>query len=163
MTTASSNAEGTAPDTGRARAWSRAEGGRAARQVGYAFAVVLNLGLLYVVRNLANWDLLPFLTDDFEAVVDVISLSMLVSAAANAAYIAIDARWFRALGELVSLSVSLVAIRRTRQVFPFELSDDWEQLVRVALIVAIVATVIGLVAAAVRLLTEAGRLVSGDS
>lgn len=54
-----------------------------ARKSGYGVAVVVNATLLVFVINLLDWELLPFLTEGFEAVVPWISLSLVASLVAN--------------------------------------------------------------------------------
>lgn len=60
----------------------------------------------------------------------------------------------RALGDVVTTSVGVVAMVRIWQVFPFDVDSDtsgWGLLLRVLLAVGIIGSVIGIVTALVRL------------
>lgn len=60
---------------------------RLGNQVGYGIAIGLSALLLYVVQNLEEWDVLPFLTDEFGEVVPWISASLILGILAYTAYI----------------------------------------------------------------------------
>lgn len=127
---------------------------RVGRRFGLGIAIAINVFLLYVVLNLTSWDVLPFLTADFDSVVPWISFSLIVTIAANLVYMVNDDFRLKAFGDMITTLVSLVVTWRVLQVFPFDFSAyefSWDVLVRVVLIVAIVGTFAGAVAAAVRL------------
>lgn len=127
-----------------------------AKKFGYGVAVVVNAALLVVVINLLDWDLLPFLTEEFGAVVPWISLSLVASIAANLVYQFDDRPTVRAAGDVATSALSLIATYRLLEVFPFDFSSqrfDWGTVVRVLLVVAMVGAGIGILAAL-------GRLVS---
>jgi hypothetical protein len=133
---------------------------RSGRRVGYIIAIVINVVLLYVVNNLLAWGL-PFLTDDFSEVVPLISLSLLVSVAANTLYLFVDTPVVKSATQIAVNSVSIVATVAVLRVFPFDFSDyafDWAIVARILLIVAIVGTGIAIVVDVAKLATgTAGR------
>jgi hypothetical protein len=127
---------------------------RVGRRFGFGIAVVINVALLVVVQNLTSWDVLPFLTTEFDSVVAWISLSLIVGIVANFLYIVNDDQRLRSVGDLVTNLVSLVVTWRVFQVFPFDFSAyefDWDLVARIILVVAIVGTFAGAIAAVTRL------------
>lgn len=130
----------------------------AARRTGYAFAAVINAVLLYLVNSWPGWDVLPFLTGDFEEVLWLVNLSLWAGLVANLLYIAYDGRWFRSLGETVTNAITLVVIVRVWQVFPFDFggADAWVVLFRIAIVVGIVGSAIAAVVNLVRVLRPVG-------
>ena len=118
---------------------------RAARRFGYGVAVAVNLALLIIVNNVLAWGWFSFLTDDFEEVVPIVSLSLVAGAVGNLAFIVFDERWFKSIGEIVMAVFSMAATVRVYQVFPFDFTAydfDWEPVARGILIVAMVGIVI---------------------
>lgn len=119
----------------------------ASRRVGYAVAVVVNGVLWYAINLWPGWDRAPFLTSETRQVLTWINASILVSVAANLVYLARDPRWLKALGDLVTTSVGLVALVTIWQVFPVDVVSDtsgWGLVARVLLLVAIVGSIIGI-------------------
>jgi hypothetical protein len=138
-------------------------GKRNITRFGYAIAVVVNLVLLFIVNCLLAWGWIPFLTDDFEQLLPILNLSLVVGAGANFAFIFYSASWFRSVGQIVQSIISLFVIVDTLKVFPFDFSPynvDWAMITRGALIVGGVAVSIGLIAESVKLIRA---LVPGDS
>ena len=99
---------------------------RAGRRFGYTVAIAVNVGLIYVVQNLLEWDWIPFLTGDFEQLVGIVTVSLVASAVANLLWIAYDGAWFRSAGQLMLNAIGLAVAIRTYRVFPFDLSSGWE-------------------------------------
>jgi hypothetical protein len=125
-----------------------------ARRFGYLVAVLVNVVMLVVVNNILDWGWLPFLTDDFEAVVWLINLSLTASILANLAYMAYDPVWFRSITQVVLNLISIAVLVTMWQVFPFDFSAyefAWDTLVRFVLVLGIVGTVIGTVAELVKM------------
>lgn len=138
----------------RSRRESDNPGGPGAR-VGYLIAIAINGVLLYVVRHLVEWDIVPFLTDDFDQVVPIISLSLMASLIVNGLRLLGVPEWFALLGDLVSTTISLVATLRIYSVFPFDFDDDgvpWDLVVRGLLLIAIFGTAVALIVVLVKLL-----------
>lgn len=141
-----------APDTTRTS--------RGTRQVGYVVAVVVNAVVLFIVNNLLGWDLLPWLTDEFQELLPLISLSIVVNIVVYAIYLAYDTPWFKSLTQIGTAAIGLAVAIRTWQVFPFDFSAysfNWEAVTRVVLIIATVGICIGIVAEAVKLIALADR------
>jgi hypothetical protein len=72
---------------------------RSARRVGYVLGLAINLLLLWLVTVDPGWRFVPFLTEDFVAVLGLVIVSLLVGAAINLVYLAADPRWLKHLGE----------------------------------------------------------------
>jgi len=124
------------------------------KRFGYFVAVVVNLVLLWVVQNILTWDVAPFLTDDFEILIPITSVSLLFGAAINLAYVWFDTAWFKALTQMISAGIAMAVAIRTYQVFPFDFSAydfGWAGLTRIVLIVAIAGTAIAIVVEFIKL------------
>jgi hypothetical protein len=119
---------------------------RGARRLGYAIAIGVQTSLLIVVNNLVEWDLLPFITEEFNELVPYINVSLVAGMAVNAMCIVFDPRWFRSLTQVVLNVISLVVIVQTYRIFPFDFSGsdfNWTALTRAVLIVLMVLITIG--------------------
>jgi hypothetical protein len=137
------------PTTGRDRR------SPATRRAGYAIAIAVNAALLYVVHNLQEWDVVTWLTDDFDRALPLIRMSLIAAIVVNAAFLLWDIGWFRSFGQIVTAGFSLVATARLLQVFPFDFSAydfPWETLTRIVLMIGIVGTALAIVVESVRLL-----------
>jgi hypothetical protein len=102
-----------------------------------------------VIHGWPGWQEAPFLTSATTDVLPFVDAQIAVSVAANAIWLVVDPRWLRALGEMVTATVGLVATSRILAVFPFSFDDDgvpWEQLFRVVLVVAVVGSAVGVLA-----------------
>lgn len=124
----------------------------AARRFGYAVSVGINAVLLYATNVWPGWDALPFLTNDLAQVLGLINASILVNLAVNAVYLLRDPPWLKALGDILTLAVGIVAMVGLWQVFPFDFSGsafDWTLVARILLGVGIVGSVLGILAAMV--------------
>ncbi|MCJ7780673.1 MAG: hypothetical protein MUQ27_07590 [Acidimicrobiia bacterium] len=130
-------------------------GRRTASRIGYAIAVVANLVLLFIVNNLLAWGWVSFLTDDFEQLLPIVSLSLVVGAGANFAFIFYNAQWFRSFGQIVQNVVSFFVIVGTLKIFPFDFSayrSNWTAIARVVLTLALVAVSIGTIGELVKMI-----------
>lgn len=117
----------------------------AGRRFGYVVAVAINGVLLWVVHQLLDWQWPRFLTEDFEQLLPIVSLSFVASMIANALFVLVDPPWFKALAGVVTSAISLAVSIRTWQVFPFDFSTyavDWSTLVRVLVALGIVGSAI---------------------
>jgi hypothetical protein len=120
----------------------------AVRRSGYVVAVLVNAVLLWVVNNLEEWDVVPWLTDDFSRVVPIINVSLVASLVANLMYLGYDTGWFKSLTQIVLLSISMAVMIRMYSVFPFDFSAydfNWETVARVVMILAMVGIGIGII------------------
>ena len=135
----------------------RGETPSAGRRAGYLVAIAVNAALAYVANNILEWDVLPFLTEDFDRVLPAINATLAVTIAANLARLWYDPKWFVAVTDLVSTAVGLVASIRMWRVFPFDFESydvRWDLAVRALLVIAIIGSVIGIVVGAVKLVTD---------
>ena len=124
------------------------------KRFGYFLAAVINVALVYVVNNLLAWDVAPFLTNDFEKVLPIITVSLVATAVANVVYLFYDARWFKSLTQIGLLGISIAATARFYTVFPFDFSDyefDWATIAKVVMIIAIVGAAVGIISEFVKL------------
>lgn len=134
---------------------------RPVRRVGFGVSIILNAALIWIVTNLVEWDVVPFLTRDFEELVPITVASIVVSMAINAVWLAFDPRWFRTLGDAVNSAFAFVVLLRTFQVFPFEFaSAPWTGFTRALLILMVVATGVATLVTVGKLLVLPTR--SGD-
>jgi hypothetical protein len=127
---------------------------RSSRRIGYVVAIAVNIALLVIANNILEWDWFPWLTEDFRDVLPVINASLIASIAANAAYVAYDARWFKTIAEFGLLVISLIATIRLLQVFPFDFSAyefGWATLCRSLLGLAIFGICVGMLVQLVQL------------
>lgn len=120
----------------------------AARRLGYTIAMAINAVMLYLVNVSPGWDAVPFLTHDTTQVIGWVNASIAAGIIANALYLAMDQRWFRALGEAIVTVIGLAAMVRLWQVFPFSFDDEgvpWHDVVRLLLAIGMVGSVIGII------------------
>lgn len=139
---------------------------RVGRRFGFGIAIVINAVLLYVVQNLTSWDVLPFLTTEFDSLVPWISLSLIVGIVANFLFMVNDDYRLRSVGDMVTNLVSLAVTWRIFQVFPFDFSAyefNWDLVARIVLILAIVGTFAGAIAAVTKLATGRKGQERGDA
>lgn len=120
----------------------------AARRLGYLIGAVVNALLLYLINRDPGWQAVPFLTDATTEVLGLVNASIAVSLVANLFYVAWDPVWLKALGDLVTISVGVVALVRIWQVWPidFPAGSPWDVLARVAVGVGIAGGLVGIVA-----------------
>ena len=126
----------------------------AGRRAGYGVAVVVNLVLLVIVQFILDWQWLPFLTEEFRALVPWISLSLVAPIAANLVYQFDDSTPVRSTGQILCNLVSLVVTYEVFEVFPFDFSAydyNWEAIVRFVLILTMVGSGVGVLTEAVKL------------
>jgi hypothetical protein len=131
---------------------------RSARRVGYVLGLAINLLLLWLVTVDPGWRFVPFLTEDFVAVLGLVIVSLLVGAAINLVYLAADPRWLKHLGEAVTAAIAFVILARMWSVFPIDLGErwgGWESALRVLIGLACIGTGIGVVANLAQLLRGA--------
>ena len=130
----------------------------AGRRAGYVVAAVINGVLLWLIHVWPGWDAVPFLTADFEIVLWLVDLSLVVTIVLNLVYLVRDPRWLTAAGAVVTTAIGLAAVIRMMQVFPFDFgdSDVWPVVFRVLLWVALVGSIIGIVANLVTMVRAVG-------
>ena len=132
------------------------------RRFGYLIAAAVNAALLFAVNNVLAWNVLPFLTEDFEDVIPIIALSLVAAIVANLVYVFFDPKWFKSLTQIGLDGISMAATVRLYRVFPFDFSAydfGWEPMARGILIIAMVGIAISIVVEAVKLAGSLRRLV----
>jgi hypothetical protein len=124
----------------------------AGRRFGYVLAVAINGVLLWVAHQLLDWQWPRFLTEDFDQLLPILTVSFVASMVANALFVLADPPWFKAVAGVVTSAISLAVSIRTWQVFPFDFSTyavDWSTLVRVLVALGIagsaIATLVNLI------------------
>ncbi|HET7397023.1 MAG TPA: hypothetical protein VFJ94_00765 [Intrasporangium sp.] len=128
----------------------------ASRRFGYAVALLVNGAMLYAVNRWPGWEAVPFLTADTPKVLGIVNASIAAGVVANALYLLVDSVRFKALGDIVTTSIGLVAMVVIWQVFPFAFgpgSVDWALVVRVLGVVAIVGSGIAILVSLTVLVT----------
>ena len=126
----------------------------ATRRFGFALAAVINGLLLFVVNVWPGWQVLPFLSDRMVEVLPWINASLAVGIVASLINLIFDRPWLKAIGDLATTVIGLVAMVQLWTVFPFTFGDStfpWEILVRAFLIIAIAGSAIAIVVQAVLL------------
>ena len=131
----------------------------AARRVGYVIAAALTAVFWYLVNVRPGWEALAFLTDDAERVIPLLDVSLAASLVANVLYLAYDAPWFKAVGDIATTSIGIAVLVRVWQVFPFTFtgSFDWSLAVRVTVMMAIVGSIIAIAVNVVALVRGAAH------
>ena len=83
---------------------------RGTRRLGYGISIVVQVALLILVNNLVEWDIAPFITEEFNDLVPYINVSLVASMVVNAVYFAFDPRWFRSFTQAILNVISLVVV-----------------------------------------------------
>ncbi|NYE18979.1 hypothetical protein [Microbacterium immunditiarum] len=129
-------------------------GSAVGRRIGYSVAVVVNAILLTLVNWWPGWEALPFVTRAAASVVVFLNAALVVGVLVNLANLVFDLRWVRALGEIITSTVSLVFLTQLWGVFPFAFETspiDWATVARVVTGFAILGCVVGIVVQSVLL------------
>ena len=124
----------------------------AARRTGYVVAVLVNAAILYAINVWPGWDTVPFLTDDTVDVLDLVNASIVVSIAANVVLLVRDPPRVKALGDVITTIVGLLAMVAIWRVFPLDLTSGWDTVARILLGVGIAGSVVGILSAINRLM-----------
>ena len=129
---------------------------RAGRRFGHGVAVVINVAMLLAVQYILEWGWLPFLTDEFADVVPWISLGLAATIVANLVYQFNDTSVVKSSGQILVNLISFLVTYRIFLVFPFDFSGstfNWEVVVRVLLVLAMVGAGLGVLAEVIKLAT----------
>ena len=131
----------------------------AVRRAGYLIAIFLNAVILYFINVEPSWHVVPFLTSATVEVLPWINGSIVVGMVANLVYLFADARWVRAVGDLVTTAVGLAAMVQLWIVFPFEFDPaaPWTLLTRMVIALAVVGSAIAIVVQFVTFVRELAR------
>jgi hypothetical protein len=79
-----------------------------------------------------------------------VNASIAAGVAMNAVYLISDPEWLRALGDVATTTIGLVALLVIWQVWPIDLAALWELLARWVIAVGVAGSVIGIIVATVR-------------
>jgi len=123
------------------------------RRFGYVVAIAVNAAMLYVAHNVLAWDVLPWLTAEWEEVLPIVSFSLMVSILVNLIYVAYDAPWFKSLTQAFMAGIALAATIQIFRVFPFDFSAyefNWAFVARAVLVLALVGITLGMITEVVR-------------
>ena len=126
------------------------------RRLGYVVGIAVSAGIVFVLNNLLTWDILPFLTSDFEQLLPIINASLAATITFNAIWILYDAAWIRSTGQIILNLISIAVLALTLRVFPFDFSAysfNWESLTKVVIVFLIVAIVIATIVEIVKLVS----------
>jgi len=93
-----------------------------ARRFGYAVAVGINVLVFVVVNNILSWGWLPWLTPEFEKLLPVINLALVVNIVLNLLYMAYDEPPVKAATQIVVNLLAIAVLVWTLQVYPFDFS-----------------------------------------
>ncbi|MQA34352.1 hypothetical protein [Modestobacter roseus] len=115
-------------------------------RTGYVVAVLVNAAGLVVLHVWPGWQEFPVLTADTRSVLGVVDAALVVGIVVNVVLLLRSPGWPTAAGSLLTTLVGLVATVRVWQVFPFDVSDTWETVLRVVLVVGVVGACLGLLA-----------------
>ncbi|MCZ2812046.1 hypothetical protein O2W15_11435 [Modestobacter sp. VKM Ac-2979] len=121
-------------------------------RIGYVIAVLVNAVGLVVLHLWPGWQEFTFLTGDTRSVLGIVDAALIVGIVVNVVLLLRSPAWPTAAGSLVTTLVSLAAMVRIWQVFPFDVSDTGETVLRVLLVVGLVGACLGVLALVVSLL-----------
>lgn len=130
------------------------------QRIGYGSTILVDLLLLWIVDNLLDWDILPFLTAEFGQVSRLIVFSLVVSMVAHASLLVSERPRSGSVEQAVLAGVNLWVAVQVLRVFPFDFSRydfDWDVVVRILLFLAILGTIVDLVSSLSRLARLADR------
>lgn len=119
--------------------------GPGARRFGYLVTIVVELVLLYLANGAPDWNV-PFITNDWPDVLWALNLSLGATLVANVLFLAFDPWWFRRAAQVVLNAFSILSTLVMYRVFPFEFGRPlYNQVARVALLVAVIALAIAII------------------
>lgn len=127
---------------------------RAGRRFGYGVAIAVNVAMLIAVQYILDWGWLPFLTPEFGDVIPWISLGLTATILANVVYQFNDGPVVKSIGQILVNLISIFVTYQLLVVFPFDFSSstfEWDLIVRILLILAMVGAGVGVVVEAVKL------------
>lgn len=121
------------------------------KRVDYITAIIANVIILFVVNQLLNWNIFPFLTQDFDQVLPIQNISLAITIIFNALFLFYNPQWFEALLRMVMNGIGIAVVLSYMNTFPFDFSAysfNFNVLARVMLF-------IGLIGCAIAMLVEA--------
>lgn len=130
------------------------------RRVGYVIAILVNALALFLVNNILAWDILPWLTNEFERVLPIMNASIIATMIVNTMFLAYNEEWFTTLCEILTLGLNLAVAIQMWIVFPFDFTGyawDWDAIARLAIGVAMVGITIAIIVNVVSLIRIVAR------
>lgn len=124
------------------------------QRIGYGTTILVDLLMLWIVDNLLDWDVLPFLTAEFDQVSKLIMFSLVASMVAHASLLASERSRSGTLEQAVLAGINLWVAVQVSRLFPFDFSRydfDWGMVARILLVLAIVGAIVDLVLSLSRL------------
>jgi hypothetical protein len=112
---------------------------------GYLIGSVVNTALLWAINVDPGWASVPFLTEETPHVLALVNISLAASVIASLVYLQDDSPRVRALGGIITTTAGLLAAARILQVFPVDLDEPYDTVVRTVLVVAVVGAAIGII------------------
>jgi hypothetical protein len=96
-----------------------------ARRVGYLLGAAINVALIWLVVVSPGWEVVPFLTDGFAAIVGLVVASLAAGLLVNLVYVVADPLWLKRLGDAVTAAFAFAVLWRLVTDFPFAFSAGW--------------------------------------
>ena len=130
------------------------------RRTGHVVSLAVSAVFLYVAHRILEWEWPGFVTTEWDDVLPILTVSVVVTMIATVGFILYDPPWFRSVGSIVTSAFGLAFAVRLWQVFPFDFTGydvDWTPLVRFVVGVAIFGTTIGILAETIKLVRSLVR------
>ncbi len=124
------------------------------RRISYGVGAVVNIAIAWAINLWPGWEAVPFLTDETSQLLPLINLSLILGVVANVAYLFFDPPWFKALGNVVTVGISLAVLVQAVRIFPFdfgEYASTWDLITEGFLIFLIITTGLALIVQFVQL------------
>jgi hypothetical protein len=121
------------------------------RWYNYAFSIVINLILLYIVNNLIYWNL-SFISTTFSDVLWALNLTLVVTIIANVMFILYHKSWFKHATKIIVNITALIAAYTVLIVFPFIINQTFIALgLKILFILAVIAAFVAIIVEIIRL------------
>jgi hypothetical protein len=130
---------------------------QSARRIGYLAAAAILAVMMFLLNVAPGWSVVPFLTAETDQVLLLVNASLGAGLVANLTYLLYDPVWVKALGEVITALISIVALARIWDVFPFDFRDysyNWAWVARMAIAFVILGSVIAIVTNLIRLVRD---------
>lgn len=108
----------------------------------YIASIIVNIVLLYVANNLLAWNT-PHLAEGFTASLWILNISLVVTIIFNLIFLVVNPKWLVSLGQAITSVISAIALYTFYVTFPLDFTGGNEQLAKVIIIFALIATLIG--------------------
>jgi hypothetical protein len=130
---------------------------RGLRVAANSVAILVNAALLVAAHRALEWGL-PLFTPRWTEVLPAFDRSVLATIATHVFLIGYDARWFRALCDVVRTAFALQVGYLVWQVFPFDLgAAETNVAARALVLLSLIAVTVAMVVSAVTLALELAR------